>query len=109
MNIWHENDLMEFGIAPQETEPDYHYHSCPKCFIYDKCSMSCSIETDLGFHNDKPFGSTCLCDACEEELKSKNKFVTIYSKDWWEIYNGFARPRPYLDEYGIVRNWYSME
>lgn len=104
-------DLM---IQDYEVEtPLYHYHHCPECFEHHDCSMNCTIEPDLGTHNGRPFGSHCKCAKCDKAaapaLNNNSKYIKIYSKQWWDIYNGFAAPKPYVDELGNIKNWYSME
>lgn len=110
MNIhWDDEDYVT-GDVPA-IAPLYHYHHCPECYEYHDCTMNCTIEPDLGTHKGRPFGSHCLCDKCDKiKLDTLNsKYIKIYSKHWWDIYNGFAAPAPYIDEQGNIKNWYSME
>jgi len=118
MNIWDEEDFMIGEASPyrspgkaddNEVPVTHHYHSCPECYEHHQCTMNCTIEPDLS-RDGRQFGSHCLCDACEKKSKQlqDNKYIKIYSKEWWDIYNGFAQLKPYIDEQGNVKYWYSM-
>ncbi len=87
--------------------------------------MECSVDYD---DEEQLYGAHCLCSLCDpnaypvvidppvlidnkDQLKlDYSNLLKIYSKEWWDMYNGFNRKRkPYVDEMGNKKNWFSRE